>query len=265
MRHSGIGPIAGVLLAAALVASSVVGAHGQVAGGGPSPASMNSALVRLLGPSNFIANATVTVKDTNGTQVLSTPMEFALLDGKVRAQIDQSQTKSKEMSPAVAASLMQLGLSRVVSVIRPDKQAVYIIYPDKKAMVKMPISKEDAEAAARTPKIQKTVLGKETIDGHPCVKTKVIMTLGTSQPIEAITWNATDLKDFPIQIETTERGHTSVILFRQLRFTRPDPGLFEAPAGFATYPNPHELMQSVAREMQKGKGADANSPAPKKK
>jgi hypothetical protein len=234
---------------------------GQVPGGGASPAGMNSAIVKLFGSNNFTAAATVTVKDSAGTQILLTPMDFTLLDGKVRVQIDLSQMKSKEMSPAAANSLMQMGLSRVVSVIRPDKQTGYVIYPDRKAYANMPFSKEDVQAAARTPKIQKTVLGKETVDGHPCVKTKVVITADNAAPVEAVTWNATDLKEFPIQVQTTERGNTSFVLFRQIKFTRADPKLFEVPAGFAAFSNPQELMQTVARDLQKAQG----TATPKKK
>lgn len=260
MRHLGFGQSARLLIGAGLLLL-VSGVVGQVPGSGPSPAGMNSALVRLFGANNFTAVASVTVKDASGNQVLSTPMDFALLEGKLRVQIDVSQMKNKEMSPAAATSLMQMGLARVVSVIRPDKQAVYVIYPDRKALVHLPFSKEDAAAAAATPKIQRTVLGKETVDGHPCNKVKVVMTTDKAPPIEAITWNATDLKEFPIQVQTTERGNTSVILFRQLRFSRPEAKLFDPPAGFTTYASPQELMQGVARDLQKAKGG---APAPKK-
>jgi hypothetical protein len=207
---------------------------------------MNAALVRLFGPGvNFTSKAMVKVNDPSGTTILDAPMDFALLDSKLRVQLDLAQMKSKDMTPAALEAMKKLGLSQVVSVIRPDKQAVLISYPQKKAFVQMAYSKEDAAAAAKTPKVEKTVLAKETIDGHPCAKTKVRLTMDQAQAIEAITWNASDLKDFPVQIQTTERGNTSLILFRQIQFVRPDAKLFEAPAGFTQYNDQQELMRSA--------------------
>ena len=72
-------------------------------------------------------------------------------------------------------------------------------------------------------------VAKEVVDGHPCVKNKVIVTAEQAQTVEAICWNATDLKDFPIQIQTHEKEVTSVMHFRELQFQKPDAALFEPP------------------------------------
>lgn len=264
MRIIRIGRFAGLLLAAGTLVFAGHFALGQTPGGA-SPAGMNAALTRLFGTNNFTAVASVTVKDASGQQLLSSPMEFALLDGKLRVQLDMQKMQVRDMPPEAVAGMAQMGLTKVVSVIRPDKKALYIMYPDKQAVINHPFSKEEAEAVSKTPKIQKTVLGRETIEGHPTVKTKWQITTEGSAPVEAITWNATDMKEFPVQVQTTERGNTSLVLFRDIRFGRPDAKLFDLPAGFTTYTNQQQLMQGVMRGMA-GQGnppAAAPKAAPK--
>ena len=73
----------------------------------------------------------------------------------------------------------------------------------------MPLAKGEAEALEKGLKVEKTALGKETIDGHACVKNKVVVKNEQGAVLEAITWNATDLKDFPLQIEMKEKDNTS--------------------------------------------------------
>jgi hypothetical protein len=160
------------------------------------------------------------------------PMGFACLDGKIRVEIDLTQVKSKDLSPKQIAQLKQAGSGRIVSVIRPDKKESYVMYPGTQNYSVMPMPKEEADAANKPLQIEKTVLGQETLDGHPCVKNRVVVKNGPTTVIEAVTWNATDLKDFPLQIETADRGATSIMRFRKIQFGRPDAKQFEPPAQY---------------------------------
>ena len=66
---------------------------------------------------------------------------------------------------------------------------------------------------------------------------------------EFTVWNATDLKDFPIQFETTEKGNTVHCKYRDIQFTKPDARLFDAPAGFKSYPDMQEMMMSMMQKF----------------
>jgi hypothetical protein len=70
------------------------------------------------------------------------------------------------------------------------------------------------------------------VDGHACVKHQVSIKAGAHVVLEATTWNATDLKDFPVQIETRDQGSTSILHFRQVKLVRPDPKQFDVPPGY---------------------------------
>ena len=237
------------LLAAVLL--SAVCADGQMPGAGGS-AGMTTALLKLFGGINaFTARAEVQVLDDSQKEVSNVPMDFSLLDKRIRVDIDQSQTKSRSMPPGAAETLKQMGMARVVSILCPDKQAAYVFYPDQKVMMTLPLPEEDSDTAPG-PKTLKTPLGKETVDGHSCVKNKVVINFGQGEPVEAVTWNATDLKDFPVQIQTKEKPNTSIIRFKQVQFEKPDASRFEPPIGYTKYNDPQDLMQGVMKKAMEG-------------
>jgi len=197
----------------------------------------------------FTAKGEMQVTDNAQREVAYWPMDFSLLDRKLRVKIDLSQTRNKDMPAAAAATLKKIGMAEVVSIIRPDKKLVYVIYPDQSVMLTMPLPKEDYEGSDKAPKVSKTPIGKETVDGHPCVKHRVVITDSAGQTAEAVTWDATDLKDLPIQIQTQEKDTTSLVRFKQIEFARPAAGLFEPPSGFTQYTNADDLKIGVMKKM----------------
>lgn len=238
------------VMAAALFAG--FGAGAQLPGGG-APAGLSTAMIKLFGNiTAFSARADVQVLDKDGKEITSAPMDFALLDEKVRVKIDLAQMKNKDMPEGAAATLKQMGMAQVISIIRPDQKLIYLIYPEQKCFTTMPMPKEEAEAAAKTPKIEKTAAGKETIDGHECLKNKGHVTDDKGQTLEFTTWEAKDLKGFPLQIKTTEKENTSIIRYKQVQFAKPDAAQFEAPTGYTKYNDMQELMQGMMKKMLSG-------------
>jgi hypothetical protein len=224
-------------------------ALGQIAGGG-GPAGMSAALTKLFGNNTaFSAKGEMQVTDHANHEIAFWPMDFSLSNRKIRVEIDLTRTRNKDMPPGTAATLRQIGMAQVVSIIRPDKGQVYVIYPDQRVLLSLPLPKEDSEGSEKAPQITKTALGKETIDGHPCVKNKVVITDASGQKVEATTWDASDLNELPIQIETAEKDNTSVVRFKQIQFTKPDSGLFEIPSGYTQYQDPDELKIGVMKKM----------------
>ena len=238
-----------VLLASALAGSAQMEAPG-------SPAGVNAALSKLFGEVKaFSAQCEVKVYDKNQQEKVVTPMDFALLDNNIRVEIDMSQMKNKDVPAAAAASMKQFGMDRVVSVIRPDKKASYIIFPGLQAYVNLPLPKKDLDTYEKDPRIETAPLGKETLDGHPCVKNKVTITDDQGGKHEATVWNASDLKAFPVQILTKEKDDTIILRYRRIQLIKPDAKQFDAPAGFKAYQDMEALMQGAAMKMMGGNGA----------
>ena len=50
--------------------------------------------------------------------------------------------------------------------------------------------------------------------------------------LEAFTWNASDLKDFPILIEMQEKQNTVRMRFTEVRFVKPDAKQFDLPTNY---------------------------------
>lgn len=247
-------PWRALAVAAVVAVVSVISASAQMPTG--SPAGVDATLAQLFGKiAAFSAKAEVRVLDKDQQETMATPMDFAFLDQKVRVDIDLSKLKSKQVSAAAAQQLKQMGMEQVSSLIRPDQKQMYIVYPAIQSCVKMPLPKEEAAAIDKPPKVTKTELGKETLDGHPCVKTKVTLTDDKGQTRNAVTWNASDLKDFPVQIQTADKDNTLIMRFSQIRLVKPDLQLFEPPAGYTQYADMQEMMMGVMKKMLGGAGA----------
>jgi hypothetical protein len=212
------------------------------------PGGANSAMVKLFGDNAaFSARAEIQVAGTNRIIWFRMPSTFSAADNKLRVEVDLGQIQSRAVGQTEIAHLRQLGIDRVTSIVRPDKKTTYIIYPNAQSFTTMPLSIEDAQIALQ--KLEKKPLGRETIDGHACVKnfSTVKSSKGTVL-LQAVTWNAADLKDFPIQIQTQENGNTTMMHFQQISLAKPAAALFEPPAGYKQFNSPQELQDAAQKK-----------------
>ncbi|MEO6033763.1 MAG: DUF4412 domain-containing protein [Verrucomicrobiota bacterium] len=236
-------------VALALLASTSI-LRAQMPGGGSGP--MNAAMLKMFGKNtNFTAKADVRMLDNSQKETMSMSFAMALAEGKMRAELDMSQIKNAMMTPQLIAQMKQMGADRTVYIVRPDLKANYVIYPALKAYALVPLSNADKQALGKEPKIQKTPLGKETIDGHPCVKNKVVVTDDKGQVQEATVWNATDLKDFAIQMQIKESSANTIMKFKEVQLVKPNAKEFEPPAGFTKYQTIEEIQQLMMQKMMK--------------
>jgi hypothetical protein len=218
------------LLALALLALNAANAQIPTSG---SPTGLNAAFVKLFGNvTAFSARLNTQVFDKSGKEWVSMPMQFATLDNKVRLDISLEQTTSRDLPASMISGLKNAGMERIVSIFRPDRQMTFILYPSAKKYMTMALAKGETEAMQKGLQVQKTALGQEKIDGHTCVKNRVVIKNDKGPVLEATTWNAADLKDLPIQIETAEKDKRVIMRFTQVQFAKPDPKLFDVPADY---------------------------------
>ncbi len=190
---------------AVLFAASTCLLQAQIPGATGAP--LNSAMVKLFGRhTNFTATTEMRVLDDTRAETISAVLSLAMLDGKMRAETDMSKMKNKMLTSALITQMKDMGADRTVFISRPDKKVTYLAYPGLNIYVEQAMSAADAESSGKEPKITKTVVGKETVAGHPCEKSKVVVTDDKGKTQDAIVWNATDLQGFPVQMETTEKG-----------------------------------------------------------
>ena len=213
-----------------LLAHNAVAAQLPTAG---SPTGINTAFIKLFGDvSAFSARLDTQVLDQSGKEWLRMPMDFAALDKKIRMDINLEQSTSRDLPANTITSLKQTGMDRMVSIFRPDKKASFVLYPRIKRYLTLPLAKGESEAMEKGLQMEKTTLGKETVDGHACAKNEVVVKNQQGPVLRATTWNAPDLRDFPIQIQTKERDTTVTMRFKQIQFAKPDPKQFEVPADY---------------------------------
>lgn len=217
---------------------------------------VNAAFLQLFGNNTaFMAKVDALVLDKSQKEWARMPLNLSRLGDNVRLDIDMEQVKSRDLPEFALNSLKQVGMTKVVSLIRLDKKATYVIYPGAQSYLAMPLDNADAPAASTGYKVQKTGLGNETAQGHSCVKSKVVIQgSGPAPALEAMTWNAKDLKDFPVKIETHDKDNTLILGFTNVQFAKPEAKQFDLPAGYTEYKDPQEMMMGLMRKIAGGTG-----------
>lgn len=237
------------------------GPRGGGMGGLPSPGQrLSGSLKKIFGEHTaFSANLEMQFREAGG-DTMTMPGKMAALDNNARFETDMTQMKGGQMPTDAAESMKEMGMDKMVTISRPDKKVIYLIYPTLKAYAEQPFDDPDALRPESDFKAEVTELGKETVEGHPCTKNKVVVTDKEDRKHEFTVWNATDLKKFPIKVELVERRNTIVMLFRDVKLARPDAGLFEPPTDYKKYDSIMALMQ---QEMMKRMGGGFAPPKPK--
>jgi len=225
----------------------------------------DSAMIRLFGENpSFTAQADIRVLDGKQVELLRLPSVFASVDSKFRLDLDVKLARVNASQPMMVNTFntfKQFGMDRITSVLRPDKKVTFIIYPTAKSYANIPLSPEDAQVASQ--RIEKKPIGRETVDGHVCVKNlSTVKNPKGAVLIQATTWNAADLKDFPLQIQVSENGRTTIMHFQNVNLNRPDPRLFDVPAGYRQIRDPQELMSTASKPVPPA--ASRQAPAPSK-
>lgn len=218
-------------------------------GGGGAPGTDFALLSKLLGKlPAFTASSNVRVLDKNQAETISLVMDIAMLDRKLRMTIDATKIKNKSLPPGAIDALKQTGLDKVVVLIRPDRQSSHFIYSALEAYLTQPMEKKDLDSAEKST-VKTEALGKETFDGHACVKNKLTITGGDGQTQELTVWNATDLQDFPIQTLAKQDGETVITRYTDVKFTKSDAKQFDPPAGFEEYKGLTSFMAGMTKKL----------------
>jgi hypothetical protein len=232
-----------VVLAAVMVAFTGVKVGAQPRQPPPPNPGFNGAIAKLFGDNTaFSATMEFHFTQAPGNEMI-TPGKVAHLVDKYRFDMDISKVQGGQMPPQAAAQMKQMGMSRMTTITRTDKKLSYILYPDMKAYVE--IATQEPTAAPSDYKAAANKLGAETIDGHDCVKNKVVVTGPDGVAHESTVWNASDLKQFPVKIQTSsEQGIAVVMLFKDVKLDKPDAAQFDVPSDFTKYKDMTTLMMS---------------------
>jgi Domain of unknown function (DUF4412) len=243
------------ILASAILCLGILPACAQFEAA-PGVPQFGNGMDQLFG-SNQTFSATMEMQMTNAANgnptIMSGKMSFD--KGSSRFETDMTEMKSGSMPPDAATQLKSMGLDRMVTISQPDKKVVYVIYPNAQTYAEMTAA--DTTATNDNSKVEITELGKETLDGHPCVKNKAVVTDQEGEEHEFIVWNATDLKNFPIKLQMNEQGNAITVSYKNISFAKPDASLFNPPTGYTKYGSVQEMMMQV---MMKKIGGGMTAP-----
>ncbi len=225
--------------------------------GGSQGLRFNGAMAKFFGDNgNFSASLEMEMKGGALADTLKMPGKIAVADGKSRFEMDVMQIKGGGVPESGLAQMKSMGMDKTVMISRPDQKVSYYIYPNLQAYTQTPMAESEAAEKASNFKIETTEAGKETVDGHPCVKTKAVVTDDKGVKQEAMLWNATDLKKFPVKVERTEKGTLITMLFKEVKLSKPEAKQFDPPAEMTKYDNAQALMQgAMAKRLGGGQGA----------
>ncbi len=244
-----------LLLALVTLALNLLPAHAQ---SGPHGPRFDASLSKLFGDNSaFSANLDFETKDARRGETMTMPGKIAFHEGKSRFEMDLTQVRGGSIPPEVSAQMKEMGMGSMIIISRPDKKIAYMIYPGMKAYTENETKDlQDAKAADQW-KIESTELGKETVAGHPCIKNKVVVTDDKGEKHESTVWNATNLKQFPVKIQTADRGTEVIMVFKDIKLAKPDSAQFEPPKDFKRYDSMQALFQE---EMMKRLGGAGDLP-----
>ena len=184
------------------------------------------------GKRDFSALLISTTVNKSKSETMVMEASIAKAGQKFRSDMDLSKMAKGQQG-------MPPELSRMVVISRGDKQADYTLYPNKKRYITRLETEKEKEDE---PKIEKTKVGSETIDGHPTDKFKVRIIHKDDKVYEGFMWNARDLDGMTIKTETENNDFKMTTELKHIVLKRPDASLFEIPSGYTEAKDFMELM-----------------------
>lgn len=242
------------LLAATLLTFGLLTAQAQLGGGrsatGPD---FGGAVGKLFGD-NQAFTATVEIQSTNQRtgQPVTVPGSLSFDAGKTWFKVNLMDIKGGSMPAGAATQLRSMGMDTMVTISLPATKTAYILYPKTQCYVDMPTPGGIGNSGPDDYTVESAPAGKETVQGHECVKDNVTLTDKNGNKHEFTVWDAADLNNFPVQIEMNEQGRQLLMVFKDVSLKKPDASLFLPPAGFTKYNSMQEMMQAVMMKQMGG-------------
>ncbi len=227
--------------------------RGQTAGGASS-ALNNAAVITLFGKNtSFTSKVDIKAYDKAQKEITSMPIVFNMLEGKIRMEVDMNEMKSTEQPDPAMAYAKQLKMDHLIAIVRPDKKENVLIYPKAGAYAQVPMTPEEITDMEKKYQVAAIKMGTEKINGHPCVKNNVTLTGEKGDKQLFVVWNATDLKDFPLQIQILAPESSVLMIFKEVKLVKAEARLFEAPAGLTKYDGADRLVRALTMKATEKK------------
>jgi len=128
---------------------------------------------------------------------------------------------------------MTSGGRQSVMILRGDKKVVWMLMPENRLYVEMPLDpRRDVLPPFSGPgiKTEKELLGEDNVDGHPAKKYHVNIQRNGKMESTGFVWEATDLDNLPVKFQTEDKSTT--ITWKNIKRDAAESSLFDIPEGY---------------------------------
>jgi len=138
---------------------------------------------------------------------------------------------------------------RTITIVRPDKKVIWVIMPQEKTYLEMPLKTQLPGQFIQIPPdaIAKRVVGTETVNGYVADRYEVTVKGGATGVTKQTIWVAKKLQ-VPIKMVTTQRDFS--IEYRNIKEGGLAGRLFEPPKGFVKTTSPTSFTVKMMKEME---------------
>ncbi len=173
-------------------------------------------------------------KGNNQSMVFDAPLWIT--GTKMRMEMDLGPMMAAQGAKDPAQSPM----SKMTTLNRGDKKTGYTLYPN----VKKYLVHSEKDEQGEKPNVEKTKVGSETIDGHPCDKYRVVITDREGRSQEGFIWNARDLGGMTIRSEVENKDFKMTTELKKVVLKSSPPSVFEIPQGYTEAKDFMEIMMA---------------------
>jgi hypothetical protein len=181
----------------------------------------------------FIATAVLILLISGTASALELSADFVTSHGEM--------TTSGKMYITPDKIRMDMNYPQDMSAItRMDKKVVWNVMHDQKSYIELPFVEDRKPRIEKEYKgeIERKLVGKETIDGHPTEKYLISYT-NRGKTDQVYQWWATDI-NFPVKTEDINGKWKQE--YKNIKMGKQDDGLFEIPEGYKKFDMPGGMM-----------------------
>jgi hypothetical protein len=169
----------------------------------------------------FTATADISITDAQHGPPMAMEASYAFLKGNLRTDIDMTSMKGTTNAAASHRPDETDGHGSGREHLSWRQEVMYLVYPGLKSYTEItpPQAPQTDKTEPKEPKVDVTQIGKDTVDGHPCVENKITFTADDGTQHEMLAWQATDLNNFPIKTEMQANGATITTHFSNVKLS----------------------------------------------
>jgi hypothetical protein len=200
-------------------------------------------LLNLMGTNAaFTATAQVSGEGPKDPDNFYMDVTYCMLGEQLRTVTDLAKLRSRNACDIAQGRLQEMGMDETIMIVLPSLKASFVVYPRARASIEMPRTwREDLKKIVE---IQKKRIGEATVNGHPCVAYELHVTNAVGDENDVMIWEATDLKNFPIQMRFDMSPLVFKINFLTVNLEPPDLDLFHPPLDYYRYGSLPELIRA---------------------